>query len=328
MISRCSWFGRTTATIEPTTMPACTAARVSRADAVGSTTATSVAGTTRGATRFDGRLIEVVDRTSSIRCPRVSVSARCAAECWGGFVFVNFDPDAEPLLDFLEPIPGLLSAYHLERLRFRAYQTTILPANWKVVVDAFNEAYHVQGTHPQLLPWTDDVSIAYEQLGIHAHYGRLPEARRELRPSPRLGLKPDEYDEGEILAGLVGGLGRLSAATSSQSSKSCGAAPRQAGTTLLQEFQARRCELLASRGLDVSDLSLDQMTSADDVYCFPNLVGPIYPGLGDRVPYPSQRPRPRQQHQGHMDARVAAARRRTREVGAALLSRLDREGLG
>ena len=84
-------------------------------------------------------------------------------------------------------------------LRFRAYQTTILPANWKVVVDAFNEAYHVQGTHPQLLPWTDDVSIAYEQLGIHAHYGRLPEARRELRPSPRLGLQPGEYDEGEIL---------------------------------------------------------------------------------------------------------------------------------
>ena len=92
-------------------------------------------------------------------------------------------------------------------MRFRAYRTTIIAANWKAVVDAFNEGYHVQGLHPQILPWTDDVSIEYEQFERHAHYGRLPGARRELRPSPRLGLAPDEYDEGEILAGLVAGLG-------------------------------------------------------------------------------------------------------------------------
>src|SRR6185503_6929024 len=123
--------------------------------------------------------------------------------------FVNLDLDAEPLLEFLDPLPALLAPYHFDELRFRSYQTTVLPANWKVVVDAFNEAYHVQGTHPQILPWTDDVSITYEQLGIHSHYGRLPDARRELKPSPRLGLGPDDYDEGEILAGLVAGLGRL-----------------------------------------------------------------------------------------------------------------------
>ena len=92
-------------------------------------------------------------------------------------------------------------------MRLRSYRTTIIDANWKAVVDAFNEGYHVQGLHPQILPWTDDVSIAYEQFGRHAHYGRLPGARRELRPSPRLGLAPDDYDEGEILAGLVAGLG-------------------------------------------------------------------------------------------------------------------------
>ena len=37
-------------------------------------------------------------------------------------------------------------------------------------------------------------------------------------------------------------------------------------------------ELLQSRGFDVSGLAKEQMTSADDVYWFPNLVGPIYPG--------------------------------------------------
>ena len=94
-------------------------------------------------------------------------------------------------------------------MRFYSHKTTILPANWKVVIDAFNEGYHVQGTHPQILPWTDDVNMEYEQFGTHAHYGRLPSSRRQLRPSPRLGIPDEEVDEWEILAGLVGGLGGL-----------------------------------------------------------------------------------------------------------------------
>src|SRR5690349_15905474 len=149
---------------------------------------------------FDGNLLHVVDEHEFDSLPPDLCLAPVKVDTWGGFVFVNFDRDAEPLLDFLHPIPKLLDAYHLEDMRFRAYQSTILPANWKVAVDAFNEAYHVQGTHPQILPWTDDVSITYEQFGIHAHYGRLPNARRELKPSPRLGLQPGDYDEGEILA--------------------------------------------------------------------------------------------------------------------------------
>src|SRR5688572_21250481 len=125
---------------------------------------------------LDGRLTHVVDRDEfgpmpeGLRLPEVKVGR------WGGFVFVNLDPDAEPLLDFLDPLPQLLAPYRMEDMRLRSYLTTFLPANWKVVVDAFNEAYHVQGTHTQILPWTDDVSIEYEQLGKHAHYGRLPNA--------------------------------------------------------------------------------------------------------------------------------------------------------
>ena len=230
--------------------------------------------------RYDlgGRLIEVVDQHEFEALPENLCLAPVRVDTWGGFVFVNLDPDAEPLDDYLDPIPQLLDAYHLDDMRFRAYQSTILPANWKVAVDAFNEAYHVQGTHPQILPWTDDVSIAYEQLGIHAHYGRLPHARRELKPSPRLGLQPGEYDEGEILAGLVAGLGRVFLKDEMAIVEELRAQPSSPDRNLLVEYQRRRRELLASRGLDVSALTLDQMTSADDVYVFPNLVGPIYPG--------------------------------------------------
>ena len=88
---------------------------------------------------------------------------RVRVDPWGGFVFVNLDANAEPLLDYLDPLPALLAPYHLEQMRLRASLSTIIDANWKAVVDAFNEGYHVQGLHRQILPWTDDVSIEYEQ---------------------------------------------------------------------------------------------------------------------------------------------------------------------
>jgi len=214
---------------------------------------------------------EFVDFPAGLRLPEVRV------ERWGGFVFVNLDPDAEPLLDFLDPLPKLLGPYRLDEMRFRSYQTLVLPANWKAVVDAFNEGYHVQGAHPQILPWTDDVSIAYEQYECHARYGRLENARRELRPSPRLSLDDDAVDEGEILASLVAGLGGAFLGEERRMVEELRAAGLPRGE-MLQHYQQRRMELLAARGFDTSPLTPDRMTSAEDVYWFPNLVGPIYPG--------------------------------------------------
>lgn len=226
---------------------------------------------------LDGRLTHVVDAHEFDAIPEGLRLAEVRADTWGGFVFVNPDSGAEPLLEFLGPLPDLLAPYHLEDMRLRAHLSTILPANWKCVVDAFNEGYHVQGTHPQILPWTDDTSIAYEQLGQHARYGRLAGARRELRPSPRLGLHDDEWDERDILRGLVQGLGGAFLAEERALVDELCAAPMPRGS-LLPEYQRRRMALLASRGLDVSGFEPDRMTSAEDVYCFPNLVGPIYPG--------------------------------------------------
>jgi nitrite reductase/ring-hydroxylating ferredoxin subunit len=227
---------------------------------------------------LDGRLTAVPDRhefagaTDGLRLAPVRTGT------WGGFVFVNMDAEAEPLLDFLDPLPALLAPYHLHEMRFRSYLGTILPANWKAVVDAFNEAYHVQRAHAQILPWTDDTSIAYEQFRTHAHYGRLPSARRRLEPSPRLGRSSEPVDEGAILAALVAGLGGAFLKEERALVEELRAGPRPPGTDLLAAFQQRRMALLAARGLDVSGFDLDQMTSADDVYCFPNVVGPIYPG--------------------------------------------------
>jgi phenylpropionate dioxygenase-like ring-hydroxylating dioxygenase large terminal subunit len=227
---------------------------------------------------LDGRLVHVVDRHEFDALPSDMRLGAARADCWGGFVFVSMDPDPPPLREFLEPLPSLLAPYRLEDMRFRAAITTVLPANWKTVLDAFNEGYHVQGAHPQILPWTDDVGIAYEQFATHAHYGRLANARRELRPSPRLGVAPEDVDEGAILAALVAGLGGAFLKDERALVDELRAAELPPGTSLLRLYQERRMALLRSRGFDLTGLTPDQMTSAEDVYWFPNVVGPIYPG--------------------------------------------------
>jgi nitrite reductase/ring-hydroxylating ferredoxin subunit len=226
---------------------------------------------------LDGKLIEVVDPDEFAPMPPDVHLGEVRVDRWGGFVWVSLDPDAPPLLEFLDPLPTLLAPYHLDRLRIRSYRATVLPANWKVVVDAFNEGYHVQGTHPQILPWTDDVSLEYEPLGIHSHYGRLPNARRALRPSPRLGLAEGEYDEGEILASFVAGLGGLFYDDELALVDKIRSEPSDS-ESMLARYQRGRRELLAARGVAVEEFADDQLTSADDVFFFPNMVGPIYPG--------------------------------------------------
>jgi len=227
---------------------------------------------------LDGRLVEVVDAHEFDAIPAGTCLRPVRVERWGGFVWISLDPDAPPLAEYLEPLPSLLAPYHLERLRLRTYLSTVLPANWKVAVDAFNEGYHVQATHPQLLPWTDDVSLEYETLGIHAHYGRLPTARRQLRPSTRLGLEPGQYDEGEILENFIRGLGGLFYKEESALVADIRAMGLD-GETMLSQYQKGRRAMLAARGVAVEEFADDQLTSADDVFFFPNMVGPIYPGI-------------------------------------------------
>jgi phenylpropionate dioxygenase-like ring-hydroxylating dioxygenase large terminal subunit len=227
---------------------------------------------------LDGGLVEVVDAEEFGPIPEGTALHTVRTDRWGGFVFVTLDPKAPPLHEFLDPLPTLLAPYHLDRLHLRTYLSTVLPANWKVAVDAFNEGYHVQGTHPQILPWTDDVSLEYEPLGIHAHYGRLPNARRQLRPSPRLGLKEGEYDEGEILEAFIRGLGGLFYRDEQALVAEIRASSLD-GATMLSHYQKGRRGLLEARGVAVDEFADDQLTSADDVFFFPNMVGPIYPGI-------------------------------------------------
>lgn len=100
---------------------------------------------------LDGSIRLVLDREEFV--PRSDDDlglVRVRAEQWGGFVFINMDPNAAPLLEYLDPIPRIFEPFQFQNMRYRWMKGVILPCNWKTALDGFLEAYHVAGTHPQL----------------------------------------------------------------------------------------------------------------------------------------------------------------------------------
>jgi len=76
-------------------------------------------------------------------------SVRC--EEWGGCAWINFDHDAPPVRDCLEPAATNLDAWKLGSMRAEKLYACRLPVNWKLAIEAFVEMYHVVQTHPQLV---------------------------------------------------------------------------------------------------------------------------------------------------------------------------------
>lgn len=110
---------------------------------------------------------------------------------WGGFVFVNLSDDAEPFLDFIQPVPAFLDCLDFDKMRFAWYKTMPLKGNWKVAMESFMESYHVFTTHFQTNDWLDEPSTSSGH-GKHGNHG-YPERRPFGAPSHRTG-KPIPSD--------------------------------------------------------------------------------------------------------------------------------------
>lgn len=104
---------------------------------------------------LDGSLGKVLDHDDWQGCPSMADEdlrlPSVQVDTWGGFVFINPDPQAEPLAQYLDPVPRFIDPFELEKMRYRWYKSVRLPCNWKVAQEAFTEGYHVAATHPQLL---------------------------------------------------------------------------------------------------------------------------------------------------------------------------------
>ena len=95
-----------------------------------------------------GQLVSVPDERDFVELDweqRCLPTARC--ESYGGFIFVNRDLDAQPLVDWIGPLAEMLDPFRGEQLREVYRESRIIPCNWKVTAEAFLEVYHFKHIH-------------------------------------------------------------------------------------------------------------------------------------------------------------------------------------
>lgn len=178
------------------------------------------------------------------------VEVRC--ETWGSFVWFSFNPDVEPLTEFLDPVHRHLEPYNFHKMVQTRDITVEWDCNWKTSVDAFNESYHVQGIHPQLLYYLHDLDIQIDCYERHNRYlipfGTLsPRVKRpNVIPEPvkvimkAAGMDPADYD------------GRLE--------------------DIRRDVQSWKRRHGAAQGKDYSRLNDDQLTDDYHYLIFPNVT--------------------------------------------------------
>jgi len=69
------------------------------------------------------------------------------AETWGGFVFINLDPDAVSLMESLGGLVDRLASYRLQEMKVTKKWENRFNANWKIWVENSREGYHVPTVH-------------------------------------------------------------------------------------------------------------------------------------------------------------------------------------
>lgn len=104
-----------------------------------------------------------VDR-ENFRLPQAKVGT------WAGFVFINPDPDAEPLEEFLGGLPEHFAKWDLENRYVEAHVSKVLRCNWKVAQEAFMECWHAAATHPQTVPYA---AFGVCRVDVYENFARL-----------------------------------------------------------------------------------------------------------------------------------------------------------
>lgn len=131
---------------------------------------------------------------------------------WGGYIFVRDNAEGPTIEEYLAPLPEFFKRWKHEECVTVAWVAKVIPANWKIAMEAFMESYHAYVTHPQLMPFTGDANAAYHVLGDHVNVNYTPfgvvsphieaQAQAEHWPQQRIidefrkynGRSADNYD--------------------------------------------------------------------------------------------------------------------------------------
>ena len=133
-----------------------------------------------------GELVRVPDERDFVeldKSERGLPTVRC--EAWGGWHFVNLDPDAETLLDWLDPLPSILPEVAAAPFRMIEVKRVELGCNWKILAEAFLEVYHARTIHPQTVGPSLDTRGTVITLYDHGHQSMVSPVNRGARGDNR-----------------------------------------------------------------------------------------------------------------------------------------------
>jgi phenylpropionate dioxygenase-like ring-hydroxylating dioxygenase large terminal subunit len=89
------------------------------------------------------------------------------AEQWSNLLFINLDPDAEPLVKSLGELPQQAARFGFESMKLFERRTYDMKCNWKTYVDNYLEGYHLPSVHPGLNRELDYNAYTVEPYARH-----------------------------------------------------------------------------------------------------------------------------------------------------------------
>jgi len=181
----------------------------------------------------------------------------------GGFVWVNMDPAAPDLRSYLGPqAMAHLEAWNLDNRYIYLHVQKSYPANWKLTMEAFMEAYHVGDTHPQVAPANGDVNSQYDVYGDHVD--RFISTLGVVSPKLR-----DKYSEADIIENFT--LGDSSALGGHKPQLKEGERARQVMADMFRQMFETAADT------DLSHISDTELLDTYSYTFFPNLF--LFPGI-------------------------------------------------
>ena len=87
--------------------------------------------------------------------------------CWGGWVFINMDPEASSFESYASILPDHFQRWRPEERYVSLHIEKEIRCNWKAGMEAFIESYHAVQTHPQILSFTGGDNSQYDVWGDH-----------------------------------------------------------------------------------------------------------------------------------------------------------------
>lgn len=194
----------------------------------------------------------------------------------GGFVWINMDAAAPSLREYLGPEAlAHIEAWKMEDRYVHVHVQKSFPANWKLTMEAFMEAYHVLDTHPQVAPSNADANSQYDFYGEHVD--RFISCLGVV--SPHLAGK---YSEQDVLDQFT--IGDSSVLSDERPRVPDGGSARQAMADMFRGM------FESATGSDLSEVSDSEILDCFSYTVFPNTF--LFPGISLPMVY-RFRPDPR-----------------------------------